>query len=201
MPLPQIYRFNKSTWEDEWGNSLRSRHFPAEIDSTLLKAVLHQNEEEALLWGLKGNASLFRNILLSISNEDFSRRRQRSPKRTTNFNDTFGKHYDISDILEELTEEAHVLRPMNRYGHAACRVNTPGGGFVIYGGKLENGSLSNELWLFNASAEQHEKQWSLRAVNSTIQPPALTRHTITLANQDYLYVFGGSLKTGEFSSR
>lgn len=162
---------------------------------------MHQNEEEALLWGLKNDASFFRNILLSISNEDFPRRRQRSPKRSTNYNETYGKHHDISEILEELTEEAHVSRPMNRYGHAACRVNIEGGGFVIHGGKLENGSLSNELWLFNASAVQTEKQWTLCANNSTIKPPALTRHTITLADQDYLYVFGGSLSTGEFSSR
>lgn len=180
---------------------MRSRHFPAEIDNTLLKAVLHQNEQEALLWGLKSDASFFRNILLSISNEDFPRRRPRSPKRSANGTDPFEKHHDISEILEELTEEAHILRPSNRYGHAGCRVNIEGGGFVVYGGKLENGSLSNELWLFNASAIQTEKQWSLRATNSTLRPPALTRHTITLADEDYLYVFGGSLKTGEFSSR
>ena len=188
----QIYSFNASFWEDEWGISLRSRHFPAKIDNTLLKAVLHQNEEEARLWGLKSDASFFRNILLSISDESLLRR-QRSLKTPTS-------HHDLTEILEELTDESNIVRPHNRYGHAASGVDILGGGFVIFGGKLENGSLSNELWLFNVTAAQTEKQWSIRATNSTIQPPPLTRHTITLAN-DYLYVFGGSLKSGQFSEK
>lgn len=75
-----------------------------------------------------------------------------------------------------------------------------GGGFVISGGKLQNGRLSNDLWLFNASAKQPEEYWILRATNSSIQPPPLTRHSITLAGE-YLYVLGGSLTNGEFSSR
>lgn len=195
----QIYRFNKSTFEDELGISLRSRHFPAEIDNTLLQAVLHQNEEEARHWGLKSNASFFRNILLSISDENFQRRRQRSPTRSTPLNQSIGNQ-DISEILDELTEKAHIVGPAHRYGHAACAVNMTGGGFVIFGGKLENNSLSNDLWLFNASVVETNAHWSLRAWNSTIQPPKLTRHTITRVG-DHLYVFGGSLSNGDFSSR
>lgn len=181
---------------------MRSRHFPTEWDNTLLKAILHQNEEEARLWGLKNDASFFRNILLSISDENFLKRRQRSPKRSAklplNLNESL-LNQEISEFLEELSEKSHI-GPMHRYGHAACNVPVQGGGFVIFGGKLENGSLSNELWLFNASADHPENYWSLRAINSSIKPPQLTRHTITLAD-DYLYVFGGSLNNGEFSSK
>lgn len=185
------------------GISLRSRHFPAEIDNTLLKAVLYQNEEEARHWGLKNDASFFRSILLSISDENFLRRRQRSPKRQSKrpigTEESFSKQ-DFSEILVELSEKAHIIGPAHRYGHAACEVNFPGAGFVIFGGKLGNGSLSNDLWYFNATAVDTDGHWRLRATNSTIQPPKLTRHTITRVD-DYLYVFGGGLSNGEFSSR
>lgn len=184
------------------GISLRSLHFPAEWDNTLLKAILHQNEEETRLWGLKNDASFFRNILLSISDETFLRRRQRSAKRSSklplNLNESI-TNQDISEYLEELSEQSHI-GPKHRYGHAACAVPIDGGGFVINGGKLENGSLANDLWIFNASAKSPENYWTLRATNSTLQPPPLTRHTITFA-REYLYVFGGSLNSGEFSSR
>lgn len=202
MNLLKIYRFNKSTWEDELGISLRSRHFPAEWDNTLLKAILYQNEEEAKLWGLKSDASFFRNILLSISDENFLRRHQRSPKRNTkhslNLNESISNQ-DISEFLEALSEKSHI-GPMHRYGHAACAVEIEEGGFVVHGGKLENGSLANDLWFYNATAQQPENFWTLRAVNSTFRPPKLTRHTITLV-ENYLYIFGGSLSNGEFSSR
>lgn len=69
------------------------------------------------------------------------------------------------------------------------------GGFVIYGGKVQDGSLSNELWYYNVNT----RSWTLRAKNSPFYPPQLTRHTLTLAN-NYIYLFGGSTVDGEFSS-
>ena len=69
------------------------------------------------------------------------------------------------------------------------------GGFVIYVGKVQDKSLSNELWYYNVN----KKMWTLRAKNSPFYPPRLTRHTLTLAN-DYIYLFGGSTTDGEFSS-
>ncbi|XP_076283094.1 multiple EGF like domains 8 isoform X4 [Lasioglossum baleicum] len=83
-------------------------------------------------------------------------------------------------------------KPSPRYGHAACRYND---GFVIYGGKVQDGSLSNELWHYNVNT----RIWTLRAKNSPFYPPQLTRHTLTLAN-DHIYLFGGSTVDGEFSS-
>lgn len=70
---------------------------------------------------------------------------------------------------------------------------------MIYGGKLENGELADDLWLYNVSDESSIK-WKLRAINSKFKPPGLTRHTLTLTG-DYLYLFGGSTINGDFSSR
>ncbi|XP_055593040.1 multiple epidermal growth factor-like domains protein 8 [Uranotaenia lowii] len=86
-------------------------------------------------------------------------------------------------------------RPGGRYGHAASTIPD---GFVIFGGKLAGGHLANDLWMYNIS--KAGGTWIERAVNSKILPPSLTRHTMTLAN-DYLYVFGGALENGEFSSK
>lgn len=84
-------------------------------------------------------------------------------------------------------------KPEPRYGHSACAF---GPGFVLYGGKLSDGSLSSELWLFDAIIHR----WALRAVNSTLTPPGLTRHTLTAVG-DEIFLFGGSTVEGEFSSR
>ena len=69
------------------------------------------------------------------------------------------------------------------------------GGFVIYGGKIGDGSLSNELWYYNVN----KTMWTFRVKNSPFYPPPLTRHTLTLAGE-YIYLFGGSTVDGEFSS-
>lgn len=70
---------------------------------------------------------------------------------------------------------------------------------MIYGGKLADGSFSDELWFYNVT----DQTWSLRAVSSFVRPPRLTRHTLTLADADegWLYLFGGSTVGGEFSSK
>jgi hypothetical protein len=70
---------------------------------------------------------------------------------------------------------------------------------VIYGGKLADGSFSDELWFYNVT----ERTWSLRGISSVLRPPKLTRHTLTLAGGDegWLYLFGGSTIGGEFSCR
>ncbi|XP_028050046.1 multiple epidermal growth factor-like domains protein 8 isoform X7 [Monomorium pharaonis] len=100
-----------------------------------------------------------------------------------------------SDPLKvEVTEPTidELPKPSPRYGHAACKYQD---GFVIYGGKVQDGSLSNELWHYNVK----KRMWTLRAKNSPFYPPSLTRHTLTLAG-DYIYLFGGSTVDGEFSS-
>lgn len=89
--------------------------------------------------------------------------------------------------------KTNTTKPEPRYGHAACEY---GSGFVLYGGKLSDGSLSSELWFYDAVLNR----WTLRAVNSSLIPPGVTRHTLT-AVKDELYLFGGSTVDGEFSSR
>lgn len=68
----------------------------------------------------------------------------------------------------------------------------------MYGGKLKSGLLSNELWFYNI----YTKKWSLQAQNSLVQPPALTRHTLTLVEHTKsVYLVGGSNSKGYFSSK
>lgn len=97
------------------------------------------------------------------------------------------------DSRYEAINKTQLDRPAPRYGHAACQI---GAKFAVFGGKLSSGVLSNELWVYDVVV----KKWSLRAENSIVSPPALTRHTLTAVN-DELYLFGGSTSDGEFSSR
>ena len=73
--------------------------------------------------------------------------------------------------------------PSARKGHAMAAVSD---GFFIFGGILQNGSHSNDLWFFNVSTNQ----FSERAVNSTIIPLAVTGHTLTSV-ESWVYLFGG----------
>lgn len=148
-------------------------------DKDLLKAVLDGDESEASDWGLS-KQNLFKQYLYVGLNSQY----QPADKLKVH-NDT------LSYIQDQLADNS---RPVPRYGHAAQAVLN---GFVVYGGKLGNGSLSNELWFYNVVT----KEWSLRATHSHIRPPPLTRHTLTKANDGWLYLFGGSREDGLFSSK
>jgi multipile epidermal growth factor-like domains protein 8 len=93
--------------------------------------------------------------------------------------------------------KVNKIEPQARYSHAACLLSMEDA-FVIFGGKLANGGLSNELWLYNISINQ----WVLRATKSKFLPPKLTRHSLTYVDSNnYIYLFGGALENGEFSSQ
>jgi multipile epidermal growth factor-like domains protein 8 len=97
--------------------------------------------------------------------------------------------------IEEVPDSVAKIEPSPRYGHAACSLKNS---FIIYGGKLADGSLSNQLWLFNFTT----RSWSLRAQNSSLTPPHLTRHALTFVpSNNFIYLFGGSLENSEFSSK
>ena len=100
-------------------------------------------------------------------------------------------HSYLNSIVQDQNDLAPVLYRKFLYSYL--------GGFVIYGGKLADGSFSDELWFYNVT----ERTWSLRAISSVLRPPRLTRHTLTLAGGDgmWLYLFGGSTVGGEFSSK
>lgn len=57
---------------------------------------------------------------------------------------------------------------------------------VLFGGELENGNLTNELWLYNITLGK----WTELAVNDSEKPPPLAEHTGTIVD-DELYIFGG----------
>ena len=104
--------------------------------------------------------------------------------------------------FEELKDKTRKLRnhPPPLYGHAMAIVP---GGFVIFGGiaakhgkkqKYSEGQTTNVLWFFSTK----NNRWKKVATNSIIKPIAVSKHTLTRAD-DYLYVFGGSEKYGKFS--
>ena len=57
---------------------------------------------------------------------------------------------------------------------------------VLFGGELENGNLTNDLWLYNITLGK----WTELAVNDSEKPPPLAEHTGTIVD-DELYIFGG----------
>ena len=92
-----------------------------------------------------------------------------------------------------LLENSNKIAPRPRYGHAMSTFND---GFVLYGGQLSNRSLSSELFYYDAI----RNEWSLLANQSRFRPPSLTRHTLSVVNESWIYIFGGSLPNGQFSS-
>ncbi len=99
----------------------------------------------------------------------------------------------LSEEDGQIEDEKPVF-PRPRYGHA---MGPLGEGFVLYGGQLANGSLSDELFHYDAISDE----WTLLAQNSSIRPPPLTRHTLAVVNNTFIYIFGGGMVNGEFSSR
>lgn len=187
----QIFRFQANAWQNENGELLFSDY--NKLDTNFLKAALHEPESKIL--GLESNPSFLRSVLHGYINHGESHMlRSKRTERLLNFNET--------------------ASPLPRYGHAAASLNgefihlqkllslsnlmfLSSDGFVIFGGKLGNGSLTNDLWTYNIS---ENGKWKLRAQSSSLSPPKLTRHTLTLVD-DILYLLGGSMTNGEFSSR
>ncbi|XP_026667029.1 multiple epidermal growth factor-like domains protein 8 isoform X3 [Ceratina calcarata] len=218
----EVYRFNTSQWEDEYGNVIDGGHGWPEF-----RNGDHRDRERKTIHEARESETSKSTIRIE-RNDDLRRKHTRHPKpryaQTARHRRNLDLHQELhasnvkNDALnwdEQNVEDAsednvynqesksienestklsvdESPKPSPRYGHAACRYV---GGFVIYGGKIQDGSLSNELWHYNVNT----RSWTLRAKNSPFYPPPLTRHTLTLAN-DYIYLFGGSTVDGEFSS-
>ncbi|KAB7506888.1 Attractin [Armadillidium nasatum] len=96
-------------------------------------------------------------------------------------------------------QRKHTVWPAPRFGHCMESFGTD---FVSYGGKLENGKVSSELWLYNASLGE----WSLisnsvaNLPRESSMPPPLLYCTLTLVDDEWLYLFGGGLSHGKFSN-
>ena len=80
--------------------------------------------------------------------------------------------------------------PAARSGHAMDKFRD---GFFIFGGRLSDGSLSNELWFFNISSEK----WLLCAEQSKVKPLKMHGQTLT-AVEDRLYTVGGTNENHSF---
>lgn len=100
---------------------------------------------------------------------------------------------DGSEFQIEVPQEESIS-PTPRYGHAMGALVD---GFVLYGGQLADGSLSSEFFYYDVLTSK----WILLAGNSRVKPPPLTRHTLCIVNESSVYIFGGSMSNGEFSSR
>jgi hypothetical protein len=84
--------------------------------------------------------------------------------------------------------------PRGRFGHAMTFVEPDL--IVLHGGEFTDGSLSDELWIYNLTSET----WSLVTANG-VRPPPLAKHTLTNVGNGSVVVFGGSRPFGEFSSK
>lgn len=143
-------------------------------------------------WQIGNSSSLFNLLISSVSHHDKTTLPLMYSQSPTPYSENYLHLTDKPDFSNAYMK-SNDTKPEPRYGHSACAFDT---GFVLYGGKLADGSLSSELWFFDADTDR----WTLRATNSTFLPPGLTRHTLT-AVKDELYLFGGSTVEGEFSSR
>ncbi|VVD02143.1 unnamed protein product, partial [Leptidea sinapis] len=179
--------FSTSQWYDENGKVLRRYPTNEEIDKSLLTLFTKGNIEGN--WPIGNSSSLFNLILSSFSHHDKTTLPLMYSHSPTPYSESY---IQFTDRPEFVSLKANYSKPEPRYGHSACAY---GNGFIIYGGKLSDGSLSSELWYYDAI----ENVWTLRAVNSSYTPPGLTRHTLT-AVKDELYLFGGSTVEGDFSS-
>ena len=70
-----------------------------------------------------------------------------------------------------------------RFSHSA---NLYGDSMVLFGGESQNGSLHNDLWLYNITQDR----WTELTVNDTTRPPPVTKHAATVVD-DKLFIFGG----------
>ncbi|CAM1295013.1 MEGF8 (predicted) [Pycnogonum litorale] len=112
-----------------------------------------------------------------------------------NLNTAYGDlvAYDFKDnFWHNLTVGQNSSGPAARYGHAMSEY---AGNLVVFGGTGKDVQL-NDLWLYNTA----KNKWTKEAVQSKIHPPALSKHTLTLVDDDWIYVFGGHLADGAFSS-
>ncbi|XP_014282328.1 multiple epidermal growth factor-like domains protein 8 [Halyomorpha halys] len=182
-----VFNFESGLWEDDKGNVVDNYSKPAEhLDEKVLKAVLDTVRQDPDL-RLKPKTFLQHVLSLSLADnrtlvsrhhEDRNYHRRQSSR--------------IKRNEDNIGEEESWAKPSARYAHAASEYK---GGFIIYGGQTDIG-LSGELWYYSVK----DKRWSLRAIKSQISPPPLARHTLTLAHDDWVYLFGGSTSEGLFSS-
>lgn len=83
-------------------------------------------------------------------------------------------------------------QPTGRFSHSA---NLYFDSMVLFGGKSQNGSLNNDLWLYNITLNK----WTELSLDVAMKPPPVAEHTATVVD-DKLYIFGGRTIDGQYSS-
>lgn len=101
-------------------------------------------------------------------------------------------YFDFT-INQWVAVNMNIVWPSPRHGHAMTTFNDD---IYMYGGQLETGVQSSQLWKFNPATEE----WTVLAQLSAVQPPGVSYHTLTLVEDRWLYVFGGRTTHGDFSS-
>ena len=66
----------------------------------------------------------------------------------------------------------------------------------MFGGRLSDHSPTNELWLFSYG----NRSWSLIESKDSWLPPNLYDHTLTEADDGFIYTFGGTTDHGEVTA-
>ncbi|XP_050427055.1 multiple epidermal growth factor-like domains protein 8 [Adelges cooleyi] len=206
-----VFHFNTSMWYDHNDNVIDPLHTSVNsIGSATINTLM-----TAKLGETKSGTNKLKYLSTDNKTSDVVEQKQNKPWSAV-LHDIFVSLADDSTFLEHQNENIryspnelssrekdeylaneikHKRIPASRFGHAATKYP---GGFLMYGGKLKNGLLSGELWFYNV----HSKVWSLRAQNSILQPPALTRHTLTFVEHtNSVYLVGGSNSKGYFSSK
>ncbi len=88
-------------------------------------------------------------------------------------------------------------RPPALYGHAASAL--PGGrALVLFGGSDGAHRARDELWRFDAESSESGFWRQVKAGED--KPAGVSMHTLTLAPDGFLYLFGGGFENGSFSS-
>lgn len=114
--------------------------------------------------------------------------------------------YTLNDVLGDLLRfcvrnsqweavepnDENDFWPLARKEHRMVKYKD---GFYVFGGMHSDGSHCNELLFYNLTSQT----WTQKAQNSSVQPHRLTGHSLTLVN-DWLYVIGGKMEHGLFSS-
>ncbi|KAG1714971.1 Multiple epidermal growth factor-like domains protein 8 [Nymphon striatum] len=114
---------------------------------------------------------------------------------TYNLNYAFGDlvTFDFTNTKwHNLTNKQTGKIPSARYGHSMSEY---AGNIVIFGGRDKTKHF-NDIWLYNVA----KNLWTKEAVASKFLPPPLAEHTLTLVDDNWLYVTGGQLSDGKFSS-
>ncbi|XP_067832979.1 multiple epidermal growth factor-like domains protein 8 [Heptranchias perlo] len=121
---------------------------------------------------------------------------------TTNSLYIFGG-FDLNEVLGDLIRYNFTSNqwyrselspsPPARHSHSAVEWK---GNMLLFGGQLSDGSLANDVWLYEPVPES----WRLLSAVNSQSPSGLASHAATVVDQ-YLYVYGGRTGLDRFSAQ